>query len=62
MPGYTLIQTTEGELIVARDTPPGTVFVKRYDIAESSTWAHPALVGNQLFVRDANSLTLWTIG
>ncbi len=62
VPGYTIIQTTEGELIVARDSSTTFDVVKRYDIAESSTWAHPALVGNQLFVRDANSLTLWTIG
>jgi len=62
VPGYTLIQTTEGELIVARDSATAFDVVKRYDVAESSTWAHPALVGNQLFVRDANSLTLWTIG
>ena len=62
IPGYTLIQTTEGELVVVRDSTTGFDVVKRYDIADSTTWAHPALVGNQLFVRDANSLTLWTIG
>jgi outer membrane protein assembly factor BamB len=62
VPGYTLIQTTEGEIIVARDSATAFDVVKRYDVAESSTWAHPALVGNHLFVRDANSLTLWTIG
>ena len=62
VPGYTLIQTTEGELVVARDSATSFDVVKRYDVADSTTWAHPALVGNQLFVRDANSLTLWTIG
>ena len=62
IPGHTLIQTTEGELIVVRDSVTGLEVVKRYDVAESSTWAHPALVGNQLFVRDANSVALWTIG
>ena len=62
VPGYTLIQTTEGELIVARDSATAFDVVKRYDISNSSTWAHPALVRNQLFVRDANSLTLWVIG
>ncbi len=60
--GYTLIQNVEGELIVVRDNPAAIDIVKRYDVADSTTWAHPALVGNQLFVRDANSLTLWTIG
>lgn len=62
VPGYTLIQTTEGELIVARDSATAFDVVKRYDVADSSTWAHPALAGNRLLVRDANSLTLWTIG
>jgi outer membrane protein assembly factor BamB len=62
VPGHTLIQTTEGELLVVRDSSAAIDIVKRYDVAESSTWAHPALVGNQLFVRDAKSLTLWTIG
>lgn len=62
VPGYTMIQTTEGELVVARDSAAAFDVVKRYDVSDSATWAHPALVGNQLFVRDANSLTLWTIG
>lgn len=62
IPGHTLIQTTDGELIVAKDSATAFDVVKRYDVAESSTWAHPALVGNQLFVRDANSVTAWTIG
>lgn len=62
VPGYTLIQTTEGELIVARDSATAFDVVKRYDVAESATWAHPALAGKRLLVRDANSLTLWTIG
>lgn len=62
VPGYTLIQTTEGELIVARDSAAAFDVVKRYDVAESATWAHPALAGNRLFVRDAKNLTLWTIG
>ena len=61
VPGHTLIQTTEGELIVARDSTTGFDVVRRYDVADGSTWAHPALVGNQLFVRDAKSLTLWVI-
>jgi outer membrane protein assembly factor BamB len=62
IPGHTLIQTTEGELIVARDSHTAFEVVERYDVAESSTWAHPALAGNQLVVRDATSVTLWSIG
>jgi outer membrane protein assembly factor BamB len=62
VPGHTLIQTVDGVLIVAKDSASGFEVVKRYDVADSSTWAHPALVGHQLYVRDANSLTAWTIG
>jgi outer membrane protein assembly factor BamB len=62
VPGYTLIQTTEGELIVARDSATAFDVVKRYDVADSSTWAHPSLAGSRLFVRDAKSLTMWSIG
>ncbi len=48
--------------VIARDSATAFDVVKRYDVADSSTWAHPALAGNRLLVRDANSLTLWTIG
>jgi outer membrane protein assembly factor BamB len=61
VPGYTLIQTTGGQLIVARDSATAFDVVRRYDVSDSATWAHPALVGNQLFVRDANSVALWII-
>jgi hypothetical protein len=62
VPGHTLIQTTEGELIVARDSATAFDVVRRYDLADNATWAHPALVGNHLFVRDTKSLTSWVIG
>ena len=62
VPGYTLIQTAEGELIVLRDSATAFDSSSATTSPTAATWAHPALVGNQLFVRDANSLTLWTIG
>jgi outer membrane protein assembly factor BamB len=30
-------------------------------VAEMQTYAHPVLAGNRLFVRDQDSVTLWTI-
>lgn len=35
--------------------------VQRYEIAESETWAQPAISGNRLFVKDVSRLTLWTL-
>jgi len=32
---------------------------KTYEVAESATWAHPALLGNRLLVKDKTKLTLW---
>lgn len=35
--------------------------LKHYTVAESPTWAQPAISGNRIFVKDASSLTLWTL-
>ena len=51
--------TTDGELLVVRRTPEKYDEVKRYKVAESQTWAHPALVPGGVLIRDAAALTLW---
>ena len=50
------------ELVVAKAS--GTQFdpVKRYTVADSETWAQPAISGNRIFVKDATTLALWTVG
>jgi outer membrane protein assembly factor BamB len=47
------------ELTLAR--PSGTKYevLKKYTVAQSPTWAHPALAGNQILVKDLKSLTVW---
>jgi outer membrane protein assembly factor BamB len=49
------------ELIVARASPTAFEPLKRYTVAESATWAQPAISGKRIFVKDVNSLTLWTV-
>jgi outer membrane protein assembly factor BamB len=49
------------ELIVARSTTGGLESLKRYTVAESATWAQPAISGNRLFIKDVSSLALWTL-
>jgi hypothetical protein len=34
--------------------------VKRYTVADSVTWAQPSISGNRMFVKDTNSIELWT--
>ena len=57
-----LATTTEGELVIARQNPREFELVKRYTVAESPVWAHPAPAGTGLVIKDAESLTLLTFG
>jgi len=56
-----LLFTTNAEMIVARATPARWEEVKRYSIADSAVWAHPAVLGNQILVKDVDQLILWTL-
>jgi outer membrane protein assembly factor BamB len=51
----------DAELIVARSSRTGFEPVKRYTVADSATWAQPAISGNRVFVKDVTSLTLWKL-
>jgi len=56
-----LLLNDDGELIVARSSRAGFEPLKRYTVADSSTWAQPAVSGNRIFVKDLTSLSLWTL-
>jgi outer membrane protein assembly factor BamB len=51
----------DGELIVARASRDRFDAVARYTVSNTATWAQPAISGNRIFIKDATSLTLWTI-
>lgn len=51
----------DAELIVARSSRSGFEPIKRYIVADSATWAQPAISGKRLFVKDVSSLALWTL-
>jgi outer membrane protein assembly factor BamB len=50
----------DAELIVAKASTSGFEPLKRYTVADSATWAQPTIAGNRIFVKDTNSLALWT--
>ena len=35
--------------------------LRRYKLATSPTWAHPALLSDAVVVRDADSLSVWAL-
>ena len=51
----------DGELIVAKKSQTAFEPLKRYTVADSATWAQPAISGNRIFVKDVTSLALWTV-
>ena len=57
---YLLLATTNSELIVARANAARYEEVKRYSVADSAMWAHPAFAGRTIIVKDVNKLTAWS--
>ena len=58
---FLFLLNDDGELIVAKSRRAGFERVKQYTVADSATWAQPAISGNRIFVKDVSSLTLWTV-
>lgn len=59
---WLLIATTNSELIVARLSTARFEEVTRYTIAESALWAHPAVAGRIIAVKDAERVIVWSAG
>ena len=51
----------DAELVVVSHSRTGFEPVQRYEVADSATWTLPTLSGNRMFVKDVESLTLWTV-
>lgn len=54
-----LLSTTNSELIIAKPSDTAFEEVKRYTIADSATWAHPAFEGRTIAVKDVDKLIVW---
>jgi hypothetical protein len=56
-----LALTPAAELIVFQPSGESYTELAKYKVAESPTRAYPVASGNRIFVKDADSVTLWTI-
>jgi len=56
---YLLLGTTNSELIVVRANAVRYEELKRYTVADSAMWAHPAFAGRTIIVKDVNTLAAW---
>jgi outer membrane protein assembly factor BamB len=59
-PRNVVFLTNGGDLIVAKRGAPAFAVEHRYEVAESSTFATPVLLGSNILVRDATGLMLLT--
>jgi outer membrane protein assembly factor BamB len=59
--GTLLALTTNAELIVLRPSTVAFEEIRRYDVAPSPTWAHPALDGRRIVVKDQDSVVAWDV-
>jgi len=57
---YLLLATTNSELIVVRADAAKYDEVRRYTLADSAMWAHPAFAGRNIVVKDVDKLTVWS--
>jgi outer membrane protein assembly factor BamB len=51
----------DAELIVARSSRTRFEPLTRYSVADSATWAQPAISGTRIFIKDVSSLALWSL-
>jgi len=56
-----LALTPKSQLIVFEPSDKEFKQLAKYKVAEADTYTYPVVAGNRLFVKDSNSLTLWTI-
>jgi outer membrane protein assembly factor BamB len=56
-----LALTLNGELTAFKPGHTEYAELARIKIASSDTWAHPVVSGNRIFVKDSETLSLWTI-
>jgi outer membrane protein assembly factor BamB len=56
-----LALTSDRELVAFQPSNKSFMEVAHYKVADTDTWAYPIIAGNRVFVKDQNSLALWTI-
>ena len=56
---WLLASTTDGTLVVARVNAQKYEEVRRYQVADSAVWAHPAITDRSILVKDVDKLICW---
>jgi outer membrane protein assembly factor BamB len=52
--------TPDGQLLVAKPSATGLGEIRRYEVADSATWAHPVILPDGFLIKDLKSLARWS--
>jgi len=52
---------SDGQLLVAKPTAKGLGELRRYEVADSATWAHPVVLDDGFLVKDVKTLARWSV-
>ena len=53
--------TNDADLIVTSAADKGAKVIRKYRVAEKPTWAHPAIVGRYILIKDETTLAMWSL-
>ena len=53
--------TPDAQLLIAKPTATGLGEIRRYEVADSATWAHPVVLSDGFLIKDLKSLTRWSV-
>jgi outer membrane protein assembly factor BamB len=53
--------TPDAQLLVARPTPKGLGEIRKYEVADSATWAHPVVLADGFLIKDVKTLARWSV-
>jgi len=60
--GSTLLAlTSDSQLVAFKPSNKAYAELAKYKVADTPTWAYPIIAGKRVFVKDRDTLTLWTI-
>ena len=53
--------TPAGQLVVFEPSAREYKQIAAYKVADGGTYAYPVVSGNRIFIKDRDSVTLWTV-
>jgi outer membrane protein assembly factor BamB len=53
--------TPDAQLLIAKPTAKGLNEIRRYEVAQSPTWAHPVVLADGFLIKDLKTIARWSV-